>query len=105
MEIDFTVDESLMTDRTNSQWTTSKAEMDEFWRKRLKSTLLNLKLAGKDIADAKETLLNRYKNQLTRVEQTNPEDVFRVTRTRLPSSLTRTPSTFHHGALRTSISI
>ena len=76
MEIDFTVDESLMTDRTNSDWTTNQTDMDEFWRKRLKSTLLNLKLAGKDISEAKQTLLKRYKNQLTRVEQTNPEDVF-----------------------------
>ncbi|MEH6579909.1 MAG: carboxy terminal-processing peptidase [Amphritea sp.] len=75
-EVDFTLDESLESDRSESNWPDSELSMNEFWRKRLKSALLSLKLADKTLAEAKETLLKRYKSQLSRAQQTNTEDVF-----------------------------
>ena len=72
----FTLDETLETDRSESNWPTDEASMQEFWRKRLKSALLGLKLADKTIEEAEEVLLKRYQSQLARASQTNSEDVF-----------------------------
>ncbi|WP_299200744.1 carboxy terminal-processing peptidase [uncultured Amphritea sp.] len=74
--VNFDRDETIETDRKESAWTGSQAEMDDFWRKRLKSALLGLKLADKQVGDAKKTLIKRYKSQLNRALQTNNEDVF-----------------------------
>lgn len=73
---DFTIDESLETDRSEADWISSSAEMDELWRKRVKAAVLNLKLADKTEQEAREILLKRYRNQLSRLEQANSEDVF-----------------------------
>ncbi|WP_417226051.1 carboxy terminal-processing peptidase [Amphritea sp.] len=75
-QVDFSIDESIETDREESQWPADEAQMNEFWRKRLKSALLGLKIADKSIDEAKELLIKRYKSQLNRATQTNNEDVF-----------------------------
>ncbi|BBB25674.1 carboxy terminal-processing peptidase [Amphritea japonica] len=75
-KVNFDLDETLLTDREKSLWPANQAEMDEFWRKRLKSALLSLKLADKTVDEAKEVILKRYKSQLARAQQTNSEDVF-----------------------------
>ncbi len=75
-KVNFDLDETLLTDREKSLWPANQAEMDEFWRKRLKSALLSLKLADKSVDEAKEVILKRYKSQLARAQQTNSEDVF-----------------------------
>lgn len=75
-KVDFSIDESIQIDREDSQWPANEAEMNEFWRKRLKSALLGLKIADKSIDEAKELLIKRYKSQLKRATQTNSEDVF-----------------------------
>lgn len=74
--VDFNRDETINTDRKKSAWPGSEAEMDDFWRKRLKSALLGLKLADKPLDEAKKILAKRYKSQLNRALQTNNEDVF-----------------------------
>lgn len=75
-KVSFNIDETLETDRSESNWLKSPAEMNEFWRKRLKSALLSLKLADKTVEEARKTLLKRYRSQLSRARQTNSEDVF-----------------------------
>ncbi|MGB0468421.1 MAG: carboxy terminal-processing peptidase [Pontibacterium sp.] len=72
----FEIDESLNAERDEAPWIQSEADMNELWRKRIKSGLLSLKLADKTIAEATEILLKRYNNQLGRSEQVNNEDVF-----------------------------
>lgn len=72
----FNIDESLVADRSESAWPTNEAEMNDLWRKRIKSALLSLKLADKSLEDASKTLLKRYRNQLDRTKQVNSEDVF-----------------------------
>ncbi len=77
-QFNFTINESFETDREKSAWILTRPKMDNLWRKRLKSSILNLTLEEKTNQEAKKQLLKRYKNQLNRVLQTNSEDVFQV---------------------------
>ena len=51
-------------------------EIEEFWRKRVKSDALNLVLAEKNWKDVKEVLGKRYNAAIRRVAQIKSEDVF-----------------------------
>ena len=73
---DFKRDDVLETDRSKAPWIETEAEMQQLWRKQLKSALLSLKLADKTIEEAEEILLRRYQNQKQRTEQTKSDDVF-----------------------------
>jgi carboxyl-terminal processing protease len=75
-QFDFKQNESLELDRENAAWAQSNKELDELWRKRIKNTVLNLKLAGKEGKDIIELLERRYESQLNRIKQTNSEDAF-----------------------------
>ncbi|TQV77425.1 tail-specific protease [Aliikangiella marina] len=75
-EMDFTTKEIYQYDREESNWAVSSAELDEFWRKKVKSDALNLVLADKTLDEAKEILEKRYKAAMRRVAQINSEDVF-----------------------------
>ncbi|MCV6587828.1 MAG: carboxy terminal-processing peptidase [Marinobacterium sp.] len=72
----FDLNDSLDTDRSDDSWPANEIARTELWRKRLKSSLLNLKLADKSLPDAAETLLKRYRSQHDRLTQVNSEDVF-----------------------------
>ena len=76
--LDFTIDENLLIDRKDSNWPDDDATLNEIWRKRLKSSILNLKLSNKDDNEIKELLTKRYKNQLSRTLQTNSDDAFQT---------------------------
>lgn len=76
--LDFTIDENLLIDRKNTNWPDDDATLNEIWRKRLKSSILNLKLSNKDDNEIKELLTKRYKNQLSRTLQTNSDDAFQT---------------------------
>lgn len=75
-QFDFKQNEWLELDRENAAWAQSNKELDELWRKRIKNTVLNLKLAGKEGKDIIELLERRYESQLNRIKQTNSEDAF-----------------------------
>ena len=75
-EPDFTVQESYQFDREGAPWPASKEELDEIWRKRVKSDALSLALAGKTWAETRDTLRTRYERVLKRVDQIKPEEVF-----------------------------
>ena len=53
--VDFTQDEYLSLDDDTRQWAKNAEVADEHWRKRLKASLLSLKLTGKTLGEAKET--------------------------------------------------
>ena len=76
--LDFSVDESLLVDREKAPWAKNTAELDDLWRKRVKDEVLRLKLAGKETKAIQELLTKRYKNQLSRLQQTSGEDVFQA---------------------------
>lgn len=75
-QFDFNKNETLELDREKAPWAKNNEELDQLWRKRIKNTVLNLKLAGKEDKDITELLLKRYKSQLTRITQINSEDAF-----------------------------
>ena len=58
--MDFTVDEGYAWDRTETKWAKSEADLDEFWRQRVKNDYLRLRLAGKEDEAIIETLDDRY---------------------------------------------
>ncbi|KQH86108.1 carboxy terminal-processing peptidase [Vibrio sp. Vb2880] len=77
-EITFDTDESIELDRSKASWPKDQAEVNELWRKRVKYDALNLKLAGKEWPEIKETLAKRYNNAIKRLTQTHSEDVFQL---------------------------
>jgi carboxyl-terminal processing protease len=75
---DFTKDEVYAYDREEAPWAKSTAELDELWRVKVKSDVLNLILAGKEWPKAKEVLTKRYKYAIKRIKQSESEDVFQL---------------------------
>lgn len=75
---DYTRKESLDIDTKNMAWPADPVQAGERWRKRVKNDALTLRLAGKKTDEIVETLTRRYKHQLSRSEQINPEDVFQL---------------------------
>jgi len=75
---DFTRDEELLVDRKHAAWPKDQAALDDLWRKRVKDEVLRLKIAGKEPKAIADLLTKRYKNQLSRLEQTRGEDVFQT---------------------------
>lgn len=76
--LNFDLDEYILADRKDQPWAKSQQELDDVWRKRIKSAALSLKLAGKTVEEAKDTLLKRYRNQLKRSLQARSEDAFQA---------------------------
>ncbi|WP_367372334.1 carboxy terminal-processing peptidase [Pseudomonas lini] len=77
-KIDFTAKETLLVDRKDAPWLKTNAELDDLWRKRVKDEVLRMKISGKESKQIQETLTKRYKNQLTRLDQTRAEDIFQA---------------------------
>ena len=75
---DFSKNEQIQIDRSESAWPTSKEQITALFTQRLKSAVLSLKLSGKDDEKIKELLGKRYSNQLDRLEKLNSEDVFQT---------------------------
>jgi len=75
-EPDFTVEESFQFDREDAPWATSREELDELWRQRVKNDVLSLMLAEKTWPEAREVLQKRYERVLKRSEQVTADDVF-----------------------------
>jgi carboxyl-terminal processing protease len=76
--LDFNQNDTVELDREKSAWATSATELDELWIKRIKSAVLNLRLAGKADADIQKTLTKRYKSQLNNMKRTKSDDAFQV---------------------------
>lgn len=74
---DFTKKEFIPIDRDeDTPWLANMNEADDYWKKRIKSSVLSLVLSGKTQAEAKEVLLKRYTNQMRRFKQQDQHDVF-----------------------------
>nr|WP_236983011.1 carboxy terminal-processing peptidase [Marinagarivorans cellulosilyticus] len=76
VKFSFDKEELVEIDREKSPWPTTAKEANELWDKRLRLSLLNQKLSGKEPEKARETLLKRYQNQLKRVAQQSAADVY-----------------------------
>jgi carboxyl-terminal processing protease len=75
-EPDFTVDESFQFDRTKAPWPATAQELNELWRKRVKTDALSLLLTGKSWADTATTLKKRYERNLQTAGQVTADEVF-----------------------------
>lgn len=78
MPFDYSKDEYYETNREDAAWSDSPAELDELWRKIIKSQALSLKLTGKSQEEIDTTLNKRYDRFIKNIEQFNGEDVFNV---------------------------
>ncbi|HBW84859.1 MAG TPA: hypothetical protein DEF79_12555 [Gammaproteobacteria bacterium] len=77
-DMNFTVDEYITVDREEAPYAASLAELDEIWRKRIKNSVLSLKLTGDTDEEIQEKLSKRYRNQLSQVLKTNERDIFQA---------------------------
>ena len=77
-EPNFTIEEELLLDRKNLNWIEDVEGMDNYWRKKIKNAVLNLKILGKDWSSNKETLEKRYRRFKKTINQFNSEDVFEI---------------------------
>ncbi len=75
-EFDFTVDEYYESDRSKEPWAKDTAELNDVWRKIIKSQVLSLKLAGKKPEDIQKTVAGRYERLAKSMSQFNSEDIF-----------------------------
>jgi len=75
-EIKFDTDESYQFDRSESDWFKTADELNNFWKKKVKSDALSLKLTGKEWPEIKERLTKRYNSVIKQLTQTESEDVF-----------------------------
>lgn len=83
---DYSSDEYYETEREKEPWPKSKEELNEIWRKIIKSQALSLKLANKGEQEIKETLKKRYERFAKTLSQFNSEDVFGVYMNSITSS-------------------
>jgi carboxyl-terminal processing protease len=75
---DYTIDEDLQIDRDEVPWATSKEDLDNYWRKRLKNESLSLNLDGKENEEIIKLLRKRYNRAKTNIQQFQSEDVFQI---------------------------
>lgn len=75
---DYTADEYYDSDRDELPWAKTQQELDEVWRKVIKSQCLALKLAGKEQAEITDIMKKRYERVLKSYDQINNEDVFSI---------------------------
>lgn len=73
---DFTVDEEMTLDRSEVPWPADQAALEDLWRQQVKSSVLSLKLADKEIPEVRELLSKRFRSQLSQVLKTNGLDVY-----------------------------
>ena len=63
-KLDFTLDETLETDRENAAWLTDTAEADVLWQKYFKDDVLRLRLGGSEQPEIRDVLGKRYERQM-----------------------------------------
>jgi carboxyl-terminal processing protease len=71
---DFSLEEAINHDRDARTWMTSQEEADDYWRRRMKDSLLRLVLSGKEPEAARELLRKRYVNQLKQLARQDADD-------------------------------
>ncbi len=73
---DFTLDEYLIVDRSEEPWANSVEELEDLWRKRVKSNVLSALLADETYEEAKEDLTERYRSQLSQILKNDQREAF-----------------------------
>ena len=76
--LDFTTNETFAFDRSKAPWAKSNDELNDLWRKRVKSDALSLMLTGKSWTEASDLLKKRYERALKNLDKITSDDVFDV---------------------------
>ena len=76
--LDFSSNDSILLDRSDSDWIADSARLDELWTKRIKNAVLAQRLNGSDDDAITDTLRQRYQGQLKRAYQARSEDAFQA---------------------------
>ena len=84
-KFDFTKEEIIIVHDEQKKWLRNKLELRKAWRKLAKNDVLTSMLAEKELDEATETIIKRYKNRLRRIYQRNEEDVFSISMNNLTS--------------------
>src|SRR5882762_8699518 len=77
-DFDYTIDEYYDNDRDKAPWPRTTEELNDIWRKVIKSQALSLKLAGKKQEEINDVLRKRYDRFAKAFNQFNAEDVFNI---------------------------
>lgn len=75
-KLDFDQPEALPVDTDDGPWLTDTAAADDYWRRRVKDSLLRLLMSGKEPGPARELLVKRYRTQIHRLNQQTADDAF-----------------------------
>ena len=75
---EYTKEEFYQTDRDNEDRAVKGDELNELWRKIIKSQTLSLKLSGRSQDEIEENIAKRYKRFQKNVDQYTSEDVFEL---------------------------
>ena len=84
---DFTVQESIVTDRDATSWAKTEAESEDLWRKRIKYDLLVQKMEKTPLDEAKDKLLRRYRSFAKRMHQMTADELLETYLSTLTGSL------------------
>ncbi len=84
---DFTVQESIVTDRDATAWAKTEAESEDLWRKRIKYDLLIQKMEKTPPDEAKDKLLRRYRSFAKRMHQMTADELLETYLSTLTGSL------------------
>ena len=77
-EFNYDKEEFYDIDRSDMEWPESDEELNDIWRRTIKSQSLNLKLNGKEDSDIPDTIKKRYERYQKSVSQYTSEDVFEL---------------------------
>ena len=77
-KFNFDADETLQIDREGAPWSENETANDALWDRRLKASILSMRLSDRDLGDIQDVLLKRYRNRLKQAQQTRSEDAFQL---------------------------
>ncbi|MEO1985011.1 MAG: carboxy terminal-processing peptidase [Fuerstiella sp.] len=77
-EHDFSIEEEMVLDPDDHEWSKTEAELAERWRKRVKFDLLMLKLEDTELAEARTRLHKRYHRNRNLLKQTEAHEVLEL---------------------------
>jgi len=76
--LDFTTDDRIQLDRSETDWVADREALDDLWVKRIKNAVLAQRLNGSDDENIEDALRRRYEGQLKRAYQARSEDAFQA---------------------------
>ncbi|MCY4275069.1 MAG: carboxy terminal-processing peptidase [Gammaproteobacteria bacterium] len=74
----FKINETFELDRENLNWSESMDGLDDYWRKRIKNDIINLKLSEEEESDIPTLLSKRYRNMADQWTKMDEQDVFEI---------------------------